>query len=178
MMPTYTASEPTVFIVDADAGTRRAAADLVRPYGYRAEFCATLQELADAVEPAGHVLGCVVVGMKAIEKPGLIVPASLLFVAAVYTKQTSIAAPAALFAVLLLVRTRTALIGIATCIVTGLAALFALNAVTDGGFVRHVFLYNVNRIDLSRNRNLQHEVVVGIWEERTPKKIDSREFTR
>lgn len=95
-------------------------------------------------------LGGLFVGMKAIEKPGLIVPASLLFVAAVYTKQTSIAAPAALFAVLLLVRTRTALIGIATCIVTGLAALFALNAVTDGGFVRHVFLYNVNRIDLSR----------------------------
>ncbi len=95
-------------------------------------------------------LGGLAVGLKAIDRPCLIVVAALLFVAAIYTKQTSIAAPAALFAVLLVLRTRTALIGIATCIVAGLATLFTLNALTDGGFVRHVFLYNVNRIDLTR----------------------------
>lgn len=95
-------------------------------------------------------LGGLAIGLKAIERPALVVPAALLFVAAVYTKQTSIAAPAALFAVLLFLRTRTALVGIGTCIVAGLATLLTLNMLTDGGFVRHIFLYNVNRIDLSR----------------------------
>jgi hypothetical protein len=89
-------------------------------------------------------------GLKAYQRPGLIHGAALCFVAAVFTKQSVIAAPAALFGVMLLLRPRLALTGIATCIVAGLAALLSLNMLTDGGFVRHIFLYNINRIDWGR----------------------------
>jgi hypothetical protein len=85
--------------------------------------------------------------MLSLDRPRLIYPAALAFVAAVYTKQTMIAAPAAVFGVLLLVRPGLALRGIASAIAAGLAVLGGLAAATDGGFVRHIFLYNVNRFD-------------------------------
>jgi hypothetical protein len=88
--------------------------------------------------------------MQAFARPRLVHLAAACFVAALYAKQTAIAAPAATFLTLLLVRPRTALAGIATSLVLGLAALAALSWATDGGFVRHVFLYNINRFDLSR----------------------------
>lgn len=88
--------------------------------------------------------------LRAFERGWLIHIAALAFVLAVFTKQTMIAAPAAVFLVLLLVRPRVAIAGIATCIITGLAALGILAWLTDGGFLRHVFLYNVNRFDPDR----------------------------
>ena len=91
-----------------------------------------------------------VAAFKSIERPWLMLVASLLFVAAIYTKQTTIAAPAATFAVLLATRPKLALQGIAACIVLGIAALIVLSWLTDGGFYRHVFLYNVNRVEPSR----------------------------
>jgi hypothetical protein len=85
-------------------------------------------------------------GLKAFERPALIYAAALCFVAAIYTKQTALPAPAALFAMMLLLRPRLALRGIAACIVLGLIVLAILSVATDGGFVRHIFLYNINRI--------------------------------
>lgn len=89
-------------------------------------------------------------GLRALNRPGFVIAASLCFVAAVYTKQSAVAAPAAVFATLLFVRPRTALAGIATAIVVGLTVLAFLHVATDGGFVRHIFLYNLNRLDPSR----------------------------
>ena len=97
---------------------------------------------------------------KALERPRLIYVASLLFVAAVYTKQTSIAAPAAALSVLLVLRPRLALQGIATCSLLGLAMLMVLGALTDGGFYRHIFLYNVNRMDPSRLWSIAYAVAL------------------
>jgi hypothetical protein len=91
-----------------------------------------------------------VAAFKSLERPQLIYLASLLFVAAVFTKQTSIAAPAATFVILLAMRPRLAVHGIAACLVLGFTALLTLGWTTDGGFYRHIFLYNVNRPDLSR----------------------------
>ncbi|MGP1281899.1 MAG: hypothetical protein ACTS1X_02885 [Parasphingopyxis sp.] len=88
--------------------------------------------------------------LRALDKSWLIHCAALAFVLAVFTKQTMIAAPAAAFLVLLLVRPRLAIAGIATCVVAGLVALGVLAWLTDGGFLRHVFLYNVNRFDPDR----------------------------
>ena len=112
-------------------------------------------------------------GLKAFERPMLIYAAALCFVAAVYTKQTSIAAPAALFALMLWLRPRLALAGIATCLIAGLGVLALLYKVTDGGFIRHVFLYNINRFDLSRlhliwtvlveNSLLFSVAAIGLW---------------
>lgn len=95
-------------------------------------------------------LGGVLCGMKAIERPSLIFPAAILLVMAVYTKQTMLCGPAALFLVLLLHRPRTAMMGILTCLVAGGVALAGLAIATDGGFLRHIFLYNVNRLDPDR----------------------------
>lgn len=95
-------------------------------------------------------LGGLWCGLIALRRQAFVHLAALLFVLAVFTKQTMIAAPAAVFLVLLLHRPRTAFAGIATCVVLGSAALAALAAATDGGFLRHVFLYNVNRIALDR----------------------------
>jgi len=85
--------------------------------------------------------------MLALERPALVHGAALAFVLALFTKQTMIAAPAAAFAVLLLMRPRTAVAGIATALLLGVAALGLLEWSTAGGFARHVFLYNLNRFD-------------------------------
>lgn len=95
-------------------------------------------------------LGGVYFGLQAISRAGFVYPAAILFVLAVYTKQTMIAAPTALFAVLLLYRPRIAIAGITTCVVVGSAALTLLAWATEGGFLRHIFLYNVNRFDPER----------------------------
>ena len=91
-----------------------------------------------------------VAAFRSLERPWLIYVASLLFVAAVFTKQTAIAAPTATFALLLLARPRLAVKGIATCLILGMTVLLTLCWLTDGGFYRHVFLYNINRLDTDR----------------------------
>ncbi len=84
-------------------------------------------------------------GLRALSEPRSIYLAALCFVAAVYTKQTAVAAPAAVFATLLFLRPRTAWAGIAACVGAGLVCLALLQWATDGGFVRHILLYNINR---------------------------------
>ena len=103
----------------------------------------------DMVATALAVAG-IWLAMRAPAKPMLIHLAALCFVAAVFTKQTAIAAPAATFLTLLVLNPRLAWAGMATSVAAGLAALGVLAWLTDGGFVRHIFLYNINRFDLSR----------------------------
>lgn len=88
--------------------------------------------------------------MLALRRPPLILLASACFVAAVYTKQTSIVAPAAVFLTFLLLRPSLAWACAGGCVLLGLAALGALALTTDGGFLRHIFLYNVNRFEAWR----------------------------
>lgn len=94
-------------------------------------------------------LGGLHAGVRAVERPRLIHLAALLFVLALFTRQTAIFAPAALFGTLLVVRPRLALAGIGSSVVLGLTGLAIMIALTDGGFVDHAFLYNVNRFALS-----------------------------
>ncbi len=110
--------------------------------------------LAIALALSGLLIAC-----SAVARPRLIDLAAVLFVAAIYTRQTSIAAPAAAFAVLLFVRPSTALRGIAVCASLGVAALAALTWATDGGFARHILLYNVNRLDFGRLSAISGAVV-------------------
>jgi 4-amino-4-deoxy-L-arabinose transferase-like glycosyltransferase len=88
--------------------------------------------------------------IRAVEQRGAILLAAVAFVLAVYTKQTSIAAPVAAFLGLLIIRPRAAALLLASCLVLGLASLAWLSWTTDGLFLRHILIYNVNRIDLSR----------------------------
>jgi hypothetical protein len=90
----------------------------------------------------------IALGIHALRHERLMWLAALSFVLAVYTKQISIAAPLALFPVLCWLRPRLAIRGLAVCIVSGLVALAGLEWATSVGFGRHVFLYNVNRLNL------------------------------
>lgn len=103
----------------------------------------------DMLAIALSLLG-LVAAFKSIEQPRLMLLASAFFVAAIYTKQTTVAAPVATFAVLLATRPKLAFQGIAACVALGTAALITLSWLTDGGFYRHVFFYNVNRVEPSR----------------------------
>lgn len=97
----------------------------------------------------------------AIRRPGFIYVAALCFVASVFTKQISIVAPAAALLALVFLDRRLAGRLLVACILLGLILLGALVWHTEGGFVRHVFLYNINRFDMSRLLpNLRHAVTI------------------
>lgn len=101
--------------------------------------------VASALTLAGLYLA-----MHAVKRPQFIYSAAIAFVAAVYTKQTMIAAPAAVFLTLLWLRPQSAIRGIITCLALGFLMLGTLGVETEGGFWRHIFLYNVNRFEPSR----------------------------
>ena len=101
--------------------------------------------LAGAFSLAGLALT-----LRAADRPLRLLAAGACFVLAVYTKQTSVAAPAAAFAVLWLVRPRAAWTLFSWCAGLGLLALAVLVAASEGEFIRHTLLYNLNRVDLSR----------------------------
>ena len=101
--------------------------------------------LSIALSFAGLILA-----MKAMTRPTVIIASAALFVAAVFTKQTAIVAPAAVFLTFLLLRPKLAWLMAASCMGIGLVALGAIMVVTDGGFLRHILLYNANRFDVSR----------------------------
>ncbi|WP_332773026.1 ArnT family glycosyltransferase [Phenylobacterium sp.] len=103
-------------------------------------------------------LGGLYFAMRALQRPLLIHLAAIAFVAAVYSKQTMIAAPAAVFLVLLVLRPRMAAAGISTSLAVGLIPLTALAFATEGGFLRHIFLYNVNRFDVAQLWRLSHAI--------------------
>lgn len=85
-----------------------------------------------------------------VRRPGLLYAAMLSFVAAVYTKQTYLAAPVACSIVFMLrapwQMTKVILFGLAI----GLMPLAWLSFQTEGGFLRHLIIYNVNRFSLHR----------------------------
>jgi hypothetical protein len=84
-----------------------------------------------------------------VRRPRLIDGAMVCFVLAVYTKQTSIAAPIAAIGALVLVRPKEAWRAVGLGMVLGLIPLIYLEWRTEGRFLRHLVLYNVNPISLS-----------------------------
>lgn len=104
------------------------------------------------------MLGCALtlaglaLSVRAITRPALVPAAALVFVLAIYTKQTNIAAPLAALVGLWYVRPKSAFALLGCCAALGLAALAALVVASDGRFLRHILLYNINRLDLSQWR--------------------------
>ncbi len=87
--------------------------------------------------------------LNAAQQPSNAIPAALFFVAALFTKQTMIAAPLAAFVVLLTIRPGAAWLGLAAATGLGLTAFAILYVSTGGGFLQHVVGYNINRFALS-----------------------------
>lgn len=91
-------------------------------------------------------MGGLALALRAIEKPRLLFLAALCFTLSVYSKQVSIAAPAAAFLGLLVVRPRLAwALAVITIVQSGIV-LTILTGLTHGRFLQHIILYNVNRI--------------------------------
>jgi hypothetical protein len=82
--------------------------------------------------------------VAALRRPGLLYAAVFACVAAVFTKQTFIAAPLAIVLVWGQRDPWHTLRASAAGLITGLAAVAWLSWQTDGGFLRHIFLYNIN----------------------------------
>lgn len=110
--------------------------------------------LAGALSLAGLLLA-----IYALKRPVLIVGAAVLFVLSIYTKQTSIAAPAAAFLMLILMRPRRALVLLATCLALGLVALVCLSWASDGRFLEHILGYNLNRYSNANLPGFKHFVL-------------------
>jgi hypothetical protein len=70
--------------------------------------------------------------------------AFVFFVASVYTKQTSLAAPMACFILAFIEKPRYALQLLALSVSSGLAILLMLHTATNGLFLRHIITYNQN----------------------------------
>lgn len=88
--------------------------------------------------------------IRSVNRPFSAICAGILFTLAIYTKQTSVAAPAAGFIVLAYIAPRQAMTLLFTCLILGLVVLIWLSWSTHGGFLEHTLRYNVNRLDLSR----------------------------
>ncbi len=83
-------------------------------------------------------------------RPALIYLAAICFVLSVFSKQVSIVTAAASFGALLLLRPRRVVPAIATTVILGAIVLAVLTWQTDGGVLRHLFLYNINRFEVGR----------------------------
>ena len=86
--------------------------------------------------------------MRSVIRPRLLYLAAIIFVLAVYSKQTCIAAPLATIPVMLMVDPRRTVKASCLGLLLGGAALVLLIWQTDGGFLRHILLYNLNRYSL------------------------------
>ncbi len=89
-------------------------------------------------------------GLRAPERPRLLYLSALFFLLALYTKQTSISAPVATLFVLWLIQPRLAARGLIMALGTGLIGLIAIQLLTDGGFFKHIVLYNINNFSIGR----------------------------
>lgn len=77
-------------------------------------------------------------------RPWLLHAAALAFVLAIYTRQTMLAAPAAAFGVLWLREPKQVRAPIASGLAIAIAALAWLIWQTDGGLIRHIFVYVIS----------------------------------
>ena len=83
----------------------------------------------------------------------------MLCMAAVFTKQTELAPGMAVFVVLLWCRPRMTLMSAVGVSALGVGIVLWLQGVTDGGFLRHIVGYNLNRFDSAElGNNLSHEI--------------------
>jgi hypothetical protein len=92
--------------------------------------------------------GGIALAVRSFRNPAWLYAAMLCFVAACYTKQTFIAAPAAALLVQAVRNPRLAARAGAAGFALGGTILAALCWHTNGGFLRHILFYNINRFSL------------------------------
>ncbi len=103
--------------------------------------------------------------LRALWQPRLAYAAGLAFVLAALTKQTCVLGAVAAFAALLPRAPRPALRVLLSAALLGGACVAALTLATDGGFLRHVILYDLDPFSLRRvpAELLRHHVLDLYW---------------
>jgi hypothetical protein len=86
------------------------------------------------------------IAVQAVERPTLAIAAGVLFTIALYTRQTSLPAPAAAFLVLLVARPRAAWMLLGSAIVASFLGLGLIQATQSDHFLTNILFYNLNRI--------------------------------
>lgn len=86
--------------------------------------------------------------MRSTARPALIYASVLLFVLAVWTKQTCIAAPLAAVPIMFVRDRRRTLAACGLGVALSVAALLVMLWATGGRFLQHILAYNVNRYDI------------------------------
>jgi hypothetical protein len=124
-----------------------AAIAFILPFGMQPIFFWAPLMRVDMLAAALGFAGLVCAAL-APARPGLLPAAGLIFVAALYTKQTAVAAPAAALAVLALAMPGPSFRAVLLAGAAGLTAMLGLSLATDGRFLHHIVGYNVNRFDL------------------------------
>ena len=85
------------------------------------------------------IIGVYYVSLYEKDKPSYIYVATLLFILAVYTKQTLIAAPAASYLYLFFKDRKIAIKAMVMYVSLGILILLVLNIMTGGHFYKHIF---------------------------------------
>jgi hypothetical protein len=91
----------------------------------------------------------VLLAVISLRRPQFLYASMLCFVAACMTKQTFLAAPVATVLVHATRSPRSTARAVAAAGTLGLSIVGALTWLTDGGFLRHIFLYNMNQFRLA-----------------------------
>ncbi len=85
-----------------------------------------------------------------LERPAWLFGAVFAFVAAIYTKQTELAAPIAAIGPYLVLHPRRLVAPMLSGLAVAVAVLTLLLWLTEGRFLQHIIVYNINRFDLRR----------------------------
>ena len=113
----------------------------------------------------GFTMTGVYLAILAGERTIILSAAILMFVLAVYTKQTELAAPAAAMLVATMVSVRSSLKASAFGLVVGGGFFAILELKTGGRFWHHIFQYNLNRFSfhvMIRNLRTQEPEALGV----------------
>ncbi len=127
--------------VRAAAGLCTAASFASLPLLLTSALLMQIDMLALAFTLAG-----LVVAVRAVERPALAIGAGVLFTLALYTRQTSLPAPAAAFLILLIARPRAAWMLLGSAILASFIGLCLIHATQSDHFLTNIIFYNLNRI--------------------------------
>jgi hypothetical protein len=105
------------------------------------------QMRVDTLAIALSFLG-VTLAVFAVRRPVLLCPAVIAFVLAVYTKQVELTASAAAVVVTFILNRRQTILAALGGLAIAVAALLALEWMTNGGFLRHLLFDNLNPFSL------------------------------
>ncbi|MEO1723465.1 MAG: hypothetical protein AAFR84_13780 [Pseudomonadota bacterium] len=94
-------------------------------------------------------------GLRAHRQPAMVWVTAVFVAISLYSKQSFVALPAAIFGTMLLLSPRTALKSMGICLAIGLGTLAGLMVLSGGRFLTHVVGYNINPFQIGQLRHVE-----------------------